>query len=384
MAPAPHTKYDLSNDLEHAANGDDEGHETEADEETRLLGNKDSAQKGNGSTTLMVRRRSSNGSSRDPIKPIQIRSNTADLRQHLKHLGPSNVASRPKATKYTSVKIKPGVQTIPEGDVARPVSIAETDSQRPASIYSTNMNGRLEGGAGAGLVGSAGKHAKDGTLALAQGYGTIGTAAAAASSNKDGNKQDNNEVVAEGATSEQKEMTAAEASAFANGHTLSRQSTKGNEDESKASPSPTEPQRPEKIVFEGGSSRPISREGQDGTRSPQQDTLGEIEGPKSSRPPTSRATRSGSITENIIDVGGMKKVVLEANSSSDNDERRGSHQLDGTEDGHDANGTNDGDGSGTMKKKKKKKRAGKKFRNKEGRAGSVSGDSSALLNQRDD
>ncbi|TQS37010.1 hypothetical protein Golomagni_02529 [Golovinomyces magnicellulatus] len=38
--------------------------------------------------------------------PITVRGNSSDMREHLKHLGPSNLASRPKSTRYTTVKIK--------------------------------------------------------------------------------------------------------------------------------------------------------------------------------------------------------------------------------------------------------------------------------------
>merc|ERR1711939_605664 len=37
---------------------------------------------------------------------IAVRGNMNDMREHLKHLGPSNLASRPKSTRYNTVKIK--------------------------------------------------------------------------------------------------------------------------------------------------------------------------------------------------------------------------------------------------------------------------------------
>ena len=68
-------------------------------------------------TTYLLRRRSGGVDGVKPNAPVTLRA--ANMKEHLKHLGPSNAASRPKATKYTSVKIKPGVGTIPEGAAVR-------------------------------------------------------------------------------------------------------------------------------------------------------------------------------------------------------------------------------------------------------------------------
>ena len=62
--------------------------------------------------TYLMRRRSSSST-----EPTAVRSTAPELRQHLKHLGPSNAASRPKPTTIKSVKIKPGINqmfTLPE------------------------------------------------------------------------------------------------------------------------------------------------------------------------------------------------------------------------------------------------------------------------------
>lgn len=63
-------------------------------------------------TTVLMRRRSSGQS-----EPLAIRTTSPDIRQHLRHLGPSNRAARPKQTRINTVKIKPGVEqmaTLPE------------------------------------------------------------------------------------------------------------------------------------------------------------------------------------------------------------------------------------------------------------------------------
>jgi metal transporter CNNM len=92
---------------------------------------------------------------------------------------------------------------------------------------------------------------------------------------------------------------------------------------------------------------------------------------RSKSPPTRRHTaRSGSISENIVDVNGIKKIVLETTSSSDSE---GKTLLvvpaDDAQDpkGHsDAESTNTGSKSGGKKKRKKR---GKK---KKGNAGDSS------------
>ncbi|KAG9615152.1 DUF21-domain-containing protein, partial [Aureobasidium melanogenum] len=298
-----------------------------------------------------------------------------------------NVASRPKATKYTSVKIKPGVGTIPENHVPTPASTQEPQSSQAATPQ-TVVNGnssRPEGGIGAGLIGSAALEAQDGVHAVAHGYGTLSP------SSKNPSIHEESEVQAENNSTSPKPMTASEASAFADGHTAAKLETKDNEQEQQngnhESSEQEQPDLPQKLVVQGSTSRPISRDRRGSGSS--HSTLGEME----DRPgyKSRRAVRSGSITENIIDVNGMKKVVLEANSSSDGDEQKAADASDGANDkrghdedqddaGHDDAGHDDSKGT---KKKKKKKRAGKKFRNKGDSVKSRSGDSTPLLSQGD-
>ncbi|KAI5254058.1 DUF21-domain-containing protein [Aureobasidium subglaciale] len=401
IAPAPRTRYTKGNLVVDAPATDDE---TDADERTHLLGasagqSRKSSLTGPREATLVLRRRSSTSS--DKNRPLPIRSNTADLRQHLKHLGPSNVASRPKATKYTSVKIKPGVGTIPENHVPASASTStqQADSHQ-AVIPQTVVNGdssRPEGGVGAGIIGSAGVDAQDGAHAVAHGYGTVSPGSKNPSIHEDSGMH------AETSSISSKPMTASEASAFADKHTVAQlQSSINNAHEQEQqddqqssqqngnhdSPEQEQPELPQKLVVQGGTSRPVSqdRRGSGSSHS----TLGEME----DRPEykARRAVRSGSITENIVDVGGMKKVVLEANSSSDGDDQRaadnnnndGGNNKSGHDDDHDDAGNDDGGHDDTKgSKKKKKKRGGKKFRNKGDSVKSRSGDSTPLLNQGD-
>jgi metal transporter CNNM len=118
-------------------------------------------------TSLLVRRRSSGN--KGTMEPL--RSDDPDFYQHLKHLGPSNAASRPKSTRINTVKIKPGnvaaiPPTIPEN--GRP-STAPTN---PDGVVSQDSHAP-EGGVGEGLLGSAGREASDGVHSVAVGYGTM-------------------------------------------------------------------------------------------------------------------------------------------------------------------------------------------------------------------
>ena len=102
-------------------------------------------------TTFLMRRRSSGaaGHSLDRSTTRNIRSDDPDLMQHLKHLGPPNAASRPKATRIGTVKIK---QAVADGI---PKTIPE--SQRTSSpVRSTRSVHAPQGGIGEGLLENAG------------------------------------------------------------------------------------------------------------------------------------------------------------------------------------------------------------------------------------
>jgi metal transporter CNNM len=198
-------------------------------------------------TTFMMRR-SSAGQDGNHNVPIAVRGNANDMREHLKHLGPSNLASRPKTTRYNTVKIKPGHTS------GRQSSIAEDP-------YHDNPG--PEGGEGEGLLKSAGKEATDGVQAIQRGYGST---------------------------------------------------------DDRYSRSPDSHQKSEQAYFDGasrnrGSTQLLSTRQ---NNSDDSDTMGSLPSRNSSPAPRKRnPARSGSITENIVDAGGVRKVVLETNSSSD-------------------------------------------------------------------
>ncbi|KAJ5646620.1 hypothetical protein N7490_002992 [Penicillium lividum] len=98
---------------------------------------------------------------------ITQRGATDEIREHLKHLGPSNLASRPRQTRYQAVKIKRS-GTSPSRSAQTDFESGQSTSESQAHVPSIGY----QGGIGAGLV-SPGMDAKDGAYALKIGYGTI-------------------------------------------------------------------------------------------------------------------------------------------------------------------------------------------------------------------
>lgn len=220
--------------------------------------------------------------------PIPVRGNVNDMREHLKHLGPSNLASRPKTTRYMSVKIKPGLESVRRdsktNSMLRRGSVVE--ELEPYEDSPTALAPR--GAAGEPLLNS-GREASDGVQSLRQGYGTIDGALSQTSNKPTQTERRKDDVDA-----------SAEVGKPSRSH----------------SPSPPHPK------FRRGNS--------DGSS----DTLGSMSSKDGSPVARKRGTaRSGSITENIIEAGGIRKVVLETNSSSsdDKEDQAGSTSRHGNE-----------------------------------------------------
>ncbi|RAK97666.1 putative DUF21 and CBS domain protein (Mam3) [Aspergillus ibericus CBS 121593] len=190
------------------------------------------------------------------------RGTTDEIRQHLKHLGPSNLASRPRQTRYQNVKIKRSVSPSRSGHTDLESTQSMSDSQtRHNSIG-------LQGGIGAGLV-QSGMDARDGVLALRAGYGTMNHAkppADASTQTRDGPPISIPELVHE------------------------------EQDDNPRSAG--------------------SRVGSAGSLDSQFDHL--KPGSYCHRGPA----RSGSITEQVVDVNGIRKVVLHTTSTSSSESER--------------------------------------------------------------
>lgn len=220
-------------------------------------------------TTFM--RRSSGGADGNLIS---FRGTANDMREHLKHLGPSNLASRPKTTRYNTVKIKAAQGSTrseyrADSNIHRNSIIEEPYEDTPASPAP-------RGGEGEGLLKSAGKEASDGVQALQQGYGTLNRGFSYTS-----NEPSQPDQQKDGAATSTKEVP------------------KSSGSQSSSPPRP---------VFTRVDSDRSS------------DTIASLNSHDNSPSRWKRGiARSGSITENIIEAGGVRKVVLETNSSSSDD-----------------------------------------------------------------
>lgn len=317
MTPAPRTRVPkgaiVSDSADHKLEGGagagatDSGHDGDG-------ARKPSASELSGSpkvSTFMVRRRSSghNGAVDKSAITVPLRSDDPEIKEHLKHLGPSNAATRPKSTRINTVKIKPGLQSsippaIPEG------------TQKPQDGAVITPSHAPHGGIGEGLLENAGREASDGVHSLAVGYGTI--------------------------------------SPSPNADRISWKSGKSgrkNIEDDPTSPRSQPADETTKLIIEPGSG---SRQ-----RTKSTSTIGSLPSAPSlsHSPPRKRHTaRSGSISENIVDFNGVRKIVLETTSSSDS-EPNPTGQIDGADEQQHAPET---DGKAEEKKKKKRKKRGKK------------------------
>lgn len=278
-------------------------------------------------TTTFMRRNSSEANG----LPVAIRGTVDDMREHLKHLGPSNLASRPKTTRYSTVKIKAGH---PQG---------RSDSRTESTMFHDSIaeepyrdEPAPHGGEGEGLLKSAGKDASDGVQALQQGYGSF------PSKTPDSpGRFTKNEIYVDGE---------------ARGSNISV-------NKARKSPSPEYRQFLRADSDESGHSS---------------NTIGSLNGTSARR--KRGAARSGSITENIIEAGGIRKVVLETNSSSDDRDENGNEHhtgktksrlgLDGQPDSLDDQSEQPTSSKGEEVKKKRRRQRKKKSAKTGGEEGS--------------
>lgn len=177
-----------------------------------------------------------------------------------KNLGPSNLASRPRQTRYNTVKIKPGGAPL--------IDQIKDQEQSGSPLKTISAPTAPQGGVGTGLLNSAGRDASDGVLAVQQGYGTSSGTPPKSGDRSGSGASANPYTIAGDSIPEEPGL---EPSRSASGSTIGSLLSHRNR----------------------SSSRPIS--------------------PSMKRGPA----RSGSITENIVDTGKYKKVVLETTSSSD-------------------------------------------------------------------
>ena len=251
--------------------------------------------------SLMPRRTSSITGMTD--RDASNRSIAPEIREHFKHLGPSNLASRPRQTRYNTVKIKPGGGSLVDGVTKR---------QNGTETTMTVSAPAPQGGVGEGLISSGGKDAKDGVQAVQAGHGSM-----------DGPNIGPKSPV------------------------LSNKAIQINSDAFDSNQS--DPKRPQNNRQESTQSH---------------STVGSL--PRENRPRSraeqSRSTRSGSITENIIYSNGIKKIVLETTSSSEDNNDKGAEGQKGAEnDDPKESGTQETETEskgGKRKRRRRRKKAG--------------------------
>jgi metal transporter CNNM len=206
--------------------------------------------------TLMMRRSSAGIDGQLSHTTVPVRTNFEEMKQHLKHLGPSNPAMNPKGTKSTTVKIKPGVpHTHPHtprvGSTIGEVYMAPSREDDETTSLLSRVNG------------------KDGIQALAnqalhEQYGSI---------SQDATKPQSPSPMENG--DDQKDQ--------------GTQTTRVIQPVVAADISPTS----------------------ETTSLPSDLTV---------PPPKRSYVRSGSITENVVETRGIRKVVLETTSSNEDDD----------------------------------------------------------------
>ncbi|KAH6617823.1 hypothetical protein B0J18DRAFT_262345 [Chaetomium sp. MPI-SDFR-AT-0129] len=233
--------------------------------------------------TLMMRRSSAGLDGQSVKTTVPVRANFQDIKQHLKHLGPSNPATNPNKTRSTTVKIKPGSGAhVRSGSATEPTTeeVLAEEGDETTSLLKSQMTG------------------KDGVQALRQTYGSTSpsitvqivpprtdTPADTGSEGVDKSTQ----------TPIQPSLLDQEIEESSQPHLW----------QSRGQPSPPLPRQPR------SNSSAESGAGEDNTRT---DTILSLGRPY---------VRSGSITENIVESRGVRKVVLETTSSAEDEEAIG-------------------------------------------------------------
>ncbi|RMZ75154.1 hypothetical protein DV737_g5432, partial [Chaetothyriales sp. CBS 132003] len=218
-----------------------------------------------------VAQRRSSATSQAGDRRLPVRGASADLKEHLKHIGPSNLASRPKTTRFNTVKIKPGT----EGQKAAAQSDGRTPSARRVSENAADHQRAI----GEGVLSSGGKHASDGVQAVKAGYGALsGSPSELRSSSVDKGIQAH----------------------LAGSEVPSLQKDDGDQS--------NKPEQPSVQATGAESTVGSLPERRTRSRSPYYKSQG--------------PARSGSITENIVDTNGIRKVVLGTTSSGESNDDR--------------------------------------------------------------
>lgn len=216
----------------------------------------------------------------DAPERLIVKRGTDEIREHLKHLGPSNLASRPRQTRYQNVKIKaPGTSPSRSG-------MTDSESARHSSELPRRPSEVISNGSGVGskLLSTQSYNGKDGIQVIRQGYGTIDEVVQPPVPSN-GNAGQSNGAISEGNTV-----------------IIPESQYDGDNDMPIPSPEITTPNRSKPNSVHSSLSRPSGLSRNNSYR----------HGP----------ARSGSITEQVIDLNGIRKVILQTTSSSSSESDR--------------------------------------------------------------
>lgn len=294
MAPAPKAKYQRR--LSHGGKSITDGNDGKSSEDikigedevrengdTRKKDVKSAAETGHArdrsgspmTSTLLLRRSSAGPDGR--LDNVPVRASFDDIKQHLKHLGPSNRASNPKTTRSTTVKIKPGivVHDLPQSASVAEETIPEVPNDEGEDDNETTslLRGKII--------------PKDGAHAVAQTYGTTSIGSLPRSG-------ENTPLITKTVDPTAQEDQATQTSAHASRTDLTVMA---------AEPSPQKARSHRSSS--GSEMSPI-----------------DASSPFASASRRSLLARSGSITEQVVETRGIKKTVLETTSSNDEDDEQ--------------------------------------------------------------
>ncbi|ERS96531.1 CBS domain containing protein [Sporothrix schenckii 1099-18] len=257
-------------------------------------------------TTVMMRRCSAGADGRLTKSTVPVRANIDEMWQHLRHLGPSNRANNPKNTRSTTVKIKQGHSHAGHQALLEPVLVAD-DLESPHIDDETDDEDAGETTLLLSPKVSNGKDTQASSRTPVQDYGTtrivfqkpdternddytndglytdaidtpaieIGTRSGESVTNRDSGKQNVIINLDRGGGNINLDVGASKTSVFGE------------------SAHPSSESSPNRSIVVADINTPISRRS---------------------------LVRSGSITENVIETRGIRKVILETTSSAEDDD----------------------------------------------------------------
>lgn len=245
-------------------------------------------------TTTFIMRRSSAGADGKVVQTaIPLRKNFEEIKEHLKHLGPSNPATNPKATKYAAVKIKHGAAPGPSPLIDQTRSI----TVEPATIVGEMSTDNLADGdidETAALLNRPVLYSKDAVQAIRQSYGSIANASDA-QARLSRNATDTPTIIVNPVSS----SPADEPGRYHH-----------------------EDHATQTSAIASGPASPVHRDSTDSVASfPSQKSHQSQRSHHTYTHNTQRsrrnAVRSGSITENVVEAGGIRKMVLDVDTDTD-------------------------------------------------------------------